>query len=285
MPDAGVGPVLAHEPDWVENSPASAAPVHVALKELWEARELIGFFARRDIQVRYKQAVFGVLWAIVQPVAGMVVLTVAFHVLGHVRNHGLAYVPSTLLGYTTWIYLSTTVSTMTGTFVTNAALVTKVYFPRLAMPVGSAVRGLLDLGIGLVVLAGFMVAYRIAPGLALVTLPFWILCLVACAFGTGLFLGTLNVQFRDVGQVVGLIVQLWFFVSPVAYLSSLVPAGWAWAYHVNPMAGVLDGIRWAVLAGPTPPRSALVSLATGLLLLMAAIRYFQRSERRLADII
>lgn len=119
----------------------------------------------------------------------------------------------------------------------------------------------------------------------MVTLPFWILSLVVCAFGAGLFMGTLNVQFRDVGQVIGLVVQLWFFVSPVAYLSNLVPARWAWAYHLNPMAGILDGMRWSVLAGPAPAGPALVSLATGLLLLMAGFRYFHRSERRLADII
>lgn len=282
MPDAGSG--IATRP-WVDNSPAPDVPVRTALKELWETRELVGFFARRDIQVRSKQAAFGILWAVIQPVAGMAVLTVAFHFLGHVRNRGVAYVPSTLLGYTAWIYLSTTVQTMTGTFISNAALVTKVYFPRLAMPVGAAVRELFDLAIGLVVVAGFMVGYGIAPGAAIATLPFWVLGLVACAFGAGLFLGTLNVQFRDVGEVVGLVVQLWFFLSPVAYLSSLVPARWDWAYHVNPMAGVLDGLRWAMLTGPTPGRPDLVSLGSGLLLLIVGMRYFQRSERRLADII
>jgi lipopolysaccharide transport system permease protein len=282
VPDADIG---AREAPWVENSPATVVPVRAALHELWETRELIGFFARRDIQARYKQAVFGILWAVIQPVAGMVALTIAFHLLGHVRSRGLAYVPSTLLGYTTWLYFSVTVQAMTGTFVGNAPLVTKVYFPRLAMPVGAAARGLFDLAIGMVVLVGFMVGYRVTPGAALLTLPCWIACLVAGAFGAGLLLGTLNVQFRDVGQVVGLLLQLWFFLSPVAYLSSLVPARWAWAYHLNPMAGVLDGMRWAVLAGPPPPGAAVVSLATGLLLLVAGMRYFQRSERSLADII
>ena len=284
MPEPGPAAVVETSA-WVENSPASTVPVRTVLNELWDSRELVGFFARRDLQARYKQAVLGILWAVIQPIAGMVVLTIAFHTLGHVRNQGLAYVPSTLLGYTIWIYLSSTVQTMTGTFVANAPLVTKVYFPRLAMPVGAAVRGLFDLACGLFVLAVFMVAYGITPGPALVTLPFWIVGLIACAFGAGLFLGTLNVQFRDVGQVVGLIVQLWFFLSPVAYMSSLVPARWEWAYHLNPMAGVLDGVRWALLSGPPPTRSALVSLATGLLFLAAGIRYFQRSERHLADVI
>jgi len=271
-------------PEWIENAPKGARPL-AALRDLWRFRELVGFLALRDLKVRYKQAAFGVIWVVVQPIVGMLVLTVVFHDLGHVKTSGIAYVPSTILGYTAWSYVSATVVTMTGSFIVNAPLVTKVYFPRLVMPVGAVLPGLVDLAGGLVVTAGFLVWYHVVPTIALVTLPLWIAALAVIAFSAGTLLGTLNVQFRDVGQVVGLLVQIWFFITPIAYLSTLVPGRLAWVYHLNPMAGVLDGLRWSVLAGPAPSVSSFASLGSGLILLVAATLYFLRSERRFADIL
>lgn len=270
--------------EWVENVPGGIS-LSTALRDLWRFRELVGFFALRDVKVRYKQAAFGILWVLIQPIIGMLVLTVVFHQLGHVGTPGVAYVPSTLLGYTAWSYVSTTVVTMTGSFLVNAPLVTKVYFPRLAMPVGAALPGLVDLAGGLVVTGIFVAWYGVVPTIALITLPLWIAALVGMAFSAGTLLGTLNVQFRDVGQVVGLLVQLWFFISPVAYLSSLVHGPLAWVYHLNPMSAILDGLRWSILDGPPPGATALVSLGSGLVLLLCATWYFLHTERRFADII
>lgn len=274
----------APAPEWIENVPGRTR-VLAALKEFWRARELVGFFALRDVKVRYKQAVFGILWALIQPVIGMLVLTVVFHQLGHVKTPGIPYVPSTMLGYTAWTYVSTTVATMTGSFLVNAPLLTKVYFPRLAMPVAAALPGIVDLAGGFVVTAIFIVAYRVVPSAAIATLPLWIASLVVVAFSVGTLLATLNAKFRDVGQAVGLLVQLWFFVTPIAYLSSIVHGPLAWVYHLNPIAGILDGLRWSVLAAPPPGAASLASLGSGLVVLVCALWYFMHSERRFADII
>ena len=269
---------------WVENT-ASDGRRSLDLRELWKFRELVGFIALRDIRVRYKQAAFGVLWAVVQPLVGMVVLALVFHRLAHLPSDGIPYLPFALLGYTAWTYFSATVAAITSSFVTNASLVTKVYFPRLTTPVGTTLPNLLDLGIGLVVVVAFMVGYGIAPTVAVLTVPLWLLALVVFTFSTGLLLATLNVQYRDVGQVVGLLMQLWFFASPVAYASSLVHGGWQYVFHLNPMVAILDGLRWAFLSGPAPGAADWVSLASGAALLTIGIRYFVATERRFADII
>ena len=268
---------------WVENK-ASAGRRSLDLRELWKFRELIGFLALRDLKVRYKQAAFGVLWAVLQPLVGMVVLTLVFHRLAHLPSDGIPYLPFVARVYR-WSYFSATVAAITSSFVTNAPLMTKVYFPRLTTPVGTALPNLLDLGIGLIVIVASIVVYGIAPTIAIVTVPLWLLALVVLTFSTGLLLATLNVQYRDVGQVVGLLMQLWFFASPVAYASSLVHGAWQWVFHLNPMVAILDGLRWALLSGPAPGAADWVSLASGVVLLTIGIRYFVANERRFADII
>jgi ABC-type polysaccharide/polyol phosphate export permease len=270
--------------EWVENRPGGPR-LASAFRELWRFRGLAVIFAVRDVKVRYKQAVFGGAWAVIQPIAGMLVLTVVFHKLGHVQSTGVPYVPSTLLTYSAWTYVSASVVAMSGTFLANAPLVTKVYFPRLTLPVGVALSGSVQLGAAFVVVVAFMIGYAVVPGIALLTLPLWIAALVATALGAGMLAGTLNVQFRDVSQLVGLLVQLWFFASPVAYQSGLVKGRLSWLFHVNPMAGILDGLRWAVLAGPAPTGPAVLSLAVAVALVVGAIGYFLHAERRFADII
>jgi ABC-type polysaccharide/polyol phosphate export permease len=281
-------PPEPHDPGngggWVENK-SSAGRRSLDLRELWQFRELVGFIALRDIRVRYKQAAFGVLWAVFQPLVGMVVLALVFHRLAHLPSDGIPYLPFVLLGYTAWTYFSATVGAITSSFVTNASLVTKVYFPRLSTPVGTTLPNLLDLAIGLVVVVAFMVGYGLRPTVAILTVPLWLLALVVLTFSTGLVLATLNVQYRDVGQVVGLLMQLWFFASPVAYASSLVRGGWQYVFHLNPMVAILDGLRWAFLSGPAPGAADWVSLASGMALLAIGIRYFVATERRFADII
>jgi ABC-type polysaccharide/polyol phosphate export permease len=270
--------------EWIENRPTQGKR-SLGLPELWASRELVGFLALRDLKGRYKQAVFGLAWGVVQPLAGMLVLTLVFRHLAHVPSDHLPYIPFVLVGYSFWSYVASTISGMTTSFVINAPLITKVYFPRLSIPIGALLPSLVDLAISMIVIAVSIVAYGVTPTVAILTLPLWILALMAVAFASGLLLGTLNVQYRDVGQVVGLLTQLWFFASPVAYPASLVHGRWLWAYELNPVVGVLNGARWSLLGGPAPGRTAVMSLIGGLALFVAAIWYFLANERRFADII
>jgi ABC-type polysaccharide/polyol phosphate export permease len=270
--------------DWIENRPTEGRR-SLRLAELWARRELVGFLALRDLKARYKQAFFGVAWAILQPLAGMVVLTAIFRHLAHVPSDNVPYIPFVLVGYSFWSYVSSTIGGMTTSFVSNAPLITKVYFPRLSIPVGALLPNLVDLGISMVVIVVSIAAYGVAPTIAVLTIPVWILALMSVAFGSGLLLGTLNVRYRDVGQIVGLLTQLWFFASPVAYPSSLVHGTWSWVYRLNPVVTVVDGARWALLAGPPPGRTAVMSLIGGAVLFVGGVWYFVANERRFADII
>ena len=269
---------------WTENRPSQGARA-LRLSELWAYRELVGFLALRDIRSRYKQAVFGVSWAVVQPLLSTAVFTVVFGRLAGVPSDGVPYPLFSLLSLAVWSYFSTSVSGATSSLVSNSALVTKVYFPRLAAPLAALAHGLVGLTVAFLLVAGGMAYYGVAPGAQLVLLPLCLLAVMAVALGVGLLLATLNVRYRDVGQVVGLAMQLWLFASPVAYPSSMVPEQWRWLYALNPMTGVLDTFRWVVLSSSPPGTDVLVSLATALVLLIAGVAYFQRFERRFADVI
>jgi ABC-type polysaccharide/polyol phosphate export permease len=269
---------------WVEN-PQQGNRLLSQVRELWRYRELVGFLALRDLQVRYKQASFGVLWAVLQPLAGALALTVVFRRLGRVSSDGLPYLVFAFLGFSVWTYFSSSVAAANQSLVANSALITKVYFPRLAAPLASVLPGLVDLGVALVITAVLMVYEGIAPGLALLALPALALVVVLLALGVGLLLATLNVKYRDAHFAAGLLIQLWFFLTPVAYSSRLVPSGWRIAYHINPMAGVVDGFRWSLLSAPFPGTSAWASLGVTALLVAGGLAYFLRSERRFADVI
>lgn len=272
----------ADEDGWVV-SPVSGWRVRHRAKELWAYREMVFFLAVRDLQVRYKQAAFGILWAIVQPLAGALVFVVLFRRLAKIPSDGLPYLVFVFLGLAVWSYFSSALNSANGSLVANSALVTKVYFPRVAAPLSAVLPGLVDLGIALVMTGVLMAALGVAPGWQLMTLPLWVVAVAVFAFGTGMLLATLNVKYRDAHFAVGLVTQLWLFASPVAYPSSAVPDRWQLVYHLNPMAGVLEGFRWAVLDGRPPGASALASLLVGLSLLAVGFIYFMRSERRFAD--
>ncbi len=253
--------------------------------ELWKYRELILFLALRDLKVRYKQAVFGVAWAVVQPLAGALVLTLVFRGLTNVPSDGIPYVAFAFLGFAIWSYFSTSLNAATQSLVGNANLVTRVYFPRLAAPLAAVLPGFVDLAIALAATGCLMIALGITPGLALLTLPLWVVLLYVVAFGVGLIFSTLNVQYRDARHAYGLIVQLLFFASPVGYPTSLVEGAWRYVYYLNPMVAMLDGFRWSLLGGPAPAPAALLSLLIALLLLATGLRYFSAAERRFADVI
>lgn len=277
-------PSTVNVDEWTENRP-SARFGGPKLRELWVYRELIGFLALRDIKVRYKQAAFGVLWAIIQPVAGAVVFTIVFRKLADVPSNGIPYILFAFLGFGVWSYVSTSLTAAQDSLVDNAALVTKVYFPRLAAPVASVLPGLMDLGFSLVIFAGLMAWHGEWPGPELLLAPLFLVAMVGVTLGAGLWLATLNVQYRDVRYAYGLVTQLWLFASPVAYPASLVKGGWGHVYALNPMVGVLEGMRWAVLDGPWIGIDMAISMTSGLVLLLGGLAYFRKTERRFADVI
>jgi lipopolysaccharide transport system permease protein len=270
--------------DWVENRPRSRLP-RLDLRELWAYRELAGFMALRDVKVRYKQAILGIGWAVFQPLAGVVVFTIVFHRLAAVESDGLPYPVFVFVGLIVWNYTSGAVIKATQSLVSNASLVTKVYFPRLLIPLAAVLPGLLDLLVSLPVLVVLCVVYDVRPGWAVVTLPVWILAAMLVAIGVGLLLSAMNVRYRDVNQAITLAVQLWLFLSPVAYSSSAIPEAWQPLYSLNPMSAVIQGFRWSLLDGPPPGAWALLSAAVTVVLLATGLTYFQLTERRFADVI
>lgn len=269
---------------WVQNPPRRTR-LFLNLPELVAHRELILFLAQRDLKVRYKQAAFGLAWAVVQPLAGALVITVVFRKLARVPSDGIPYFIYAFLGFAIWSYFTSSLSAVTQSLVSNAGLVTKIYFPRLVAPLAAALPGLVDMAVAFGAVAVLMVILGIGPGLAVFTLPIWVAALFLVVLGLGLLFATLNVLYRDALYAYGLIVQLLFFGSPLAYPSTLIQGGWSYLYHLNPMVAVLDGFRWSVLGGHPPGRQALLSLLSGALILAAGLRYFTSTERRFADVI
>ncbi len=261
-------------------------PVNVA--ELWRYRELLWFLALRDIQVRYKQTVLGAAWAVLQPLLTMVVFTVFFGYLGGMNQRlapGIGYPVYTFAALLPWQLFASTLTQSAGSIVTNRSLLTKVYFPRLLIPMVPLPCALLDFGVSLVVMIGLMVWYGNAPGPGVLAVPLFILLALATSLAVGLWLSALNAVYRDVQYTVPFLTQLWLFVTPVAYPSSIVPERWQWVYGLNPMAGVVDGFRWALVGGPPPGPTLAVSCAVTALLLAGGLLYFRRMERVFADIV
>lgn len=257
----------------------------VDLGELWHYRELVGFLALRDLQLRYKQTAFGLAWAVLQPIAGVAVFTLVFRRIAGVPSDHVPYVVFAFAGYAAWGYVSGSVTKAMGSLVENASLVTKVWFPRIAAPLAAVLPGLADLGAAMVPLAVILVVTGTAPTVAILLAPLAVVWLMAVALGWGLWLAALNVEYRDIRQVSGLFLQLWLFASPVAYPSRLVPGAWRWVYALNPMVGALDAFRWTVAGAPRPDGGALVSLAVTVVVLITGAAYLRHAERRFADVI
>jgi lipopolysaccharide transport system permease protein len=269
---------------WIENRPTRGRR-SLQARELWSYRELVVFLARRDIKVRYKQAVFGGAWAVINPLASAALFTVVFGRLAKVPSDGIPFLLFAYAGSSLWSYFSSSVSSARSSLVSNADLITKVYFPRLVAPLASVVPGLVDLAVASVILAGLVVWRGAAPGVAVVAAPLFVAAAVLVAFGVGTLVAAASVQYRDIQQVFTLAIQLWLFATPVAYPSSLIKGGWRWVYHLNPMAGVIEGWRWSVVGGPAPGREAWLSAAVAVAVLVIGVDLFQRSERRFADVI
>jgi lipopolysaccharide transport system permease protein len=268
---------------WIENRPSTGGFPSLRVAEAWRYRELAASLALRDVQLRYKQTVFGVAWAVLQPLLAALIFTLVFDRWAGLPSDGIDYPVFVLAGLSVWFYFSTSVEAAALSLVENQELVTKVYFPRLLAPFAAVLPGLIDLFVSLVIVGVFCVIYGVAPSLALLTLPLWIAAAVLVAFGVGVLLSALNVLYRDVRYTLVFLIQLWLFASPVVFPASIVPDNWQAVFFINPMAGVIEGFRWSLLDGPAPPPAALISAAVTIVLLIGGIGYFQHVERRLAD--
>jgi lipopolysaccharide transport system permease protein len=254
------------------------------LREVWAYRELLYFFVWRDVKVRYKQTVIGIAWVVLQPLMTMGVFTLFFGRLAKLPSDGLPYPVFYFSALVPWTYFSTALQSCTSVVVDNQRVITKVYFPRLVLPLSAVVSGLVDFAIGFVVLLVVTAIYSIKPTLAVLWLPVLLLLAVLTALGVGLWMSALNALYRDVRYVVPFLVQFWMFASPVAYPSSLVPERWRWLYGLNPMAGVIDGFRWAITGHGQPPGLILVvSAAVVALVLLGGLFFFNRMETAVAD--
>lgn len=255
-------------------------------RELWRYRELAGQIAARDIKVRYRQSILGGAWAVLQPVGTMVVFTIFFGGLADVPSEGSSYALFSLTALVPWTFFATALLLGSDSLVRNAPLISKTYFPRIFVPAGVIAAGLVDFAIAFVVLIVVVLVSGTTPGWGVLLLPALLLIAVAAAMGVSTALAALNVRYRDVRYVVPFLVQIWLFVSPVVYPSSLLDEPWRTLSGLNPMAGVVEGFRWAVLdAGPAPVDLMLISAASALLLLIGGLTYFARVERDFADVI
>jgi lipopolysaccharide transport system permease protein len=256
-------------------------------KDLWRYRELFYFLAWRDILVRYKQTVVGAAWAVIRPLLTMAVLTFVFGKLANMPSGGVPYPILVFCGMLPWQFFSTAVSECGNSLVTNSTLISKVYFPRLAVPASSVMTSLVDLLISAGPLVLLLVWYRFLPGPAVLLLPLFIVMAFAAAFGAGLWISALMVKYRDFRFIVPFIVQFGLYISPVGFSSQVVPDKWRLLYSMNPMVGVIDGFRWAILGGATALYwpGFLLSLVIVALLLVTGIQYFRKTERTFADII
>jgi lipopolysaccharide transport system permease protein len=260
--------------------------VALGLRELWEYRELLWFLVWRDVKVRYKQTVLGAGWAILQPVATMVVFSLFFGRLAGMPSDGLPYPIFSFAGLVPWTFFAQGLSQSANSLVGSHNLITKVYFPRLAIPISTVLAGLVDFALAFLVLLAMMLAYGIVPGPEVLALAPLLLLALVTALGAGLWLSALNVQFRDVRYIVPFLTQLWLFLTPIAYPSSLLGEPWRTVYGLNPMAGVVEGFRWALLGTGEPPGAMLAaSVLAALALLASGALYFRRTERTFADVI
>ncbi|HEX8140337.1 MAG TPA: ABC transporter permease [Pyrinomonadaceae bacterium] len=258
----------------------------ISLNELWDYRELLYFLTWRDIKVRYKQTVLGAAWAIIQPFFMMIVFSLFIGHLGGIPSDGIPYPIFVYCALLPWQLFAHALSESSNSLVANERLITKVYFPRLIVPISAVLSGLVDFAIAFIILLGMMSYYRIIPKLAILTLPLFLLLAIITALSVGLWLSALNVKYRDVRYTLGFLTQFWLFATPVAYPSSIIPESWRALYGLNPMAGVVEGFRWALLGKSEPPGAMLaVSVFVVLLLLFGGLHYFRRMEQTFADIV
>lgn len=258
----------------------------IGLRELWQYRELLYFLTWRDVKVRYKQTALGAAWAVIQPVFMMVVFSLFFGRLGGIPSDGIPYPVFTFCALLPWQLFAHALTESSNSLVGSQNLITKVYFPRLVIPIAAVLGGVIDFAIAFVILLLMMLYYGIVPGWALLTLPGFLLLALLTALAAGLWFSALNVKYRDIRYTINFLVQFWLFLTPVVYPSSLIPEKYRALYGLNPMAGVVEGFRWALLGKTEPPGAMLwVSVTVVVLLLFGGLYYFRRMEQQFADVV
>jgi homopolymeric O-antigen transport system permease protein len=261
----------------------------IPFREIWEYRELLYFLVWRDIKVRYKQTAIGIAWAVLQPLLTMAVFWLFLGKLAKLPSDGLPYAVFYFAGLVPWTYFAYSLNTATNTVVAHQNLLTKVYFPRLVLPISAVLSGLVDFAIGFVLLLAVTLGFHIVPGISILWLPLLLLLAVTTALGVGLWFSALNALYRDVRYIMNFVVQFWMFASPVMYPSSMVSKKWphwAWLYGLNPMTGVVDGFRWALTGHGQPPGFLLLASSLMVLaLLFGGLMFFSRMEGTVADLV
>jgi lipopolysaccharide transport system permease protein len=287
---------VTSNPTYAASAPSRSAGYHairiepprgwfnLRLQELWDYRELLYFFVWRDVKIRYKQTVIGVLWVVLQPLLTMLVFTIFFGKLAKLPSQGLPYPVFYFAAVVPWMYFSTALLNATNVVVENQRVITKVFFPRLILPFSAVLSGLVDFAIGFIVIIIFTISYGIRPTIAALLLPLFLLLAILTALGVGLWLSALNALYRDVRFLMAFIVQFWMLASPVAYPSSMVPGRYRWLYGLNPMAGVIDGFRWALTGHGQAPSAVLIASTTMVCLtVFGGLIFFTRMESSIAD--
>jgi lipopolysaccharide transport system permease protein len=260
--------------------------VSLKLREFWEYRELLYFLTWRDIKVRYKQTALGAAWAIIQPFFTMLVFSLFFGRLARVPSDGIPYPIFSFAALVPWTFFANGLTQSSNSLVGSSNLITKVYFPRLIVPISAVVSGIVDFALAMLVLLAMMAYYRVPPTANALLLPFFVLVAMVTSLGVGLWLSALNVEYRDVRYVLPFVVQFWMFATPIAYPSTLLGEPWRTIYGLNPMAGVIEGTRWALLGTDTAPGPIIVaSSLASLLLLVSGAFYFRRMEKKFADVV
>jgi homopolymeric O-antigen transport system permease protein len=283
--ESGAGTSLAGPSSVIHIKP-STGWVSLKLRELWEYRELLYFLIWRDVKVRYKQTVLGAAWAIIQPFFTMVVFSLFFGRLAKMPSDGLPYPIFSYAALVPWAFFANGLGKASNSLVGNSSLIKKVYFPRLAIPIASVLSGIIDLVLSFIVLLGMIFYFGIVPTINVIYLPFFLMLSFVASLGVALWLSTMNVQFRDVQYIIPFLTQLWLFATPIAYPSSLLPEPWRTLYGINPMVGVVEGFRWALLGTNTAPGPIIiVSTLIAIMLLVSGALYFRRMEKSFADVV
>lgn len=263
---------------------ASGHSLRAELRELWAYRDLLVLLIQRDVSIRYKQSAVGIGWAVLQPLLTTLIFTVVFGKFAKLPSEGYPYALYTMCAMVPWTFFTRALGGASTSIVTSSSMITKVYFPRLVLPISKTVSGLVDFAVAFGMLILLLLAYRVTPSLGLLLLPLFVLLALATALGIGLWLTALNVKYRDIGLLVPFLTQIWMYASPIAYSSQIVPAKWLWLYNLNPIAGVVEGFRWALLGKAAPALGPMaLSCTMVVLLLVSGFWYFRRTEREFAD--
>ncbi len=256
------------------------------LGDVWRYRELLYFLIWRDVKIRYKQTVLGATWAVLQPFLTMIIFSIFFGFLAGIPSDGVPYPLFAYVGLVPWMFFANGLTLSSNSIVANQALIRKVYFPRLVIPIAAVASGIIDFCIAFVVLVGLVLWYGATPTINVIWLPALVLLALVTSLGAGLWSSALNVLYRDIQYIVPFTVQVWLYASPIVYPSSLIPEAWRPLYGINPMAGVVEGFRWALLGTDTAPGPLIiVSAAVALILLISGLFFFRRMENRFADVV